>query len=180
MHLESDGITDIPSLATADLVSMMVNTRTPVERLVDWSDQAMLVLLVEEGENDATHDGEREDDNEAAGEPAKDKAALTQLRAMGIRTASSLCDVARDPKQKGRRAKAAAILGGEPLLEGLANQIENEPSTRRIRHWRTAELTDLCNSRPVITARRPRPCSSAALSGNGSHGAPERAASLAE
>jgi hypothetical protein len=179
-RLESDGITDIPSLATTDLVSMMVNTRMPVERLVDWSDQAMLVLLVEQGENKEAHDGERDDDNEAAGEPAKEKAALTQLRGMGIRTASSLCDVAHDPKQKGRRAKAAAILGGEPLLEGLASQIENEPSTRRILQWRKAELTDLCASRPVITARRPRPCGSAALSGNGSHGAPERAAPRAE
>jgi hypothetical protein len=170
-RLESEGISDIPSLATADLVSMMVNTRMPVERLVDWSDQAMLVLLVEDGEHDGERDGKQEDDDEAEVEPAEEKDPVSQLRGMGIRTASSLCDVARDPKQKGRRAKAAAILGSEPLLQGLASQIENEPSTRRIRQWRQAELTDLCTSRPLITARRPPPCGSAAVSGDGSHGA---------
>jgi hypothetical protein len=40
--------------------------------------------------------------------PAKDNAALTQLRRIGIRTATSLCDVARNHKQKG------------PACEGLS------------------------------------------------------------
>ena len=47
-RLESEGITDIPSLAKTDLVSMMVNTRLPIERLVDWTDQAVLILLLDE------------------------------------------------------------------------------------------------------------------------------------
>jgi hypothetical protein len=175
-RLESEGIADIPSLATADLVSMMVNTRMPVERLVDWSDQAMLVLLVEQDENDRDRDRRRGADQKAKAKRTQAKDPLKQLRSIGIRTASSLCEIALDSKQTGRRAKAATILGGEPLLNGLARQIKNEPSTRRIRQWRDAELTDLRTSRPLITARRPRPCSSAVVSGDGSHSAEARAA----
>ena len=35
-RLETEGINDVPSLAKADLVSLMVSTRLPVDRLVDW------------------------------------------------------------------------------------------------------------------------------------------------
>jgi hypothetical protein len=136
VRLESEGITDIPTLATTDLVSMMVDTRLPVERLVDWSDQAMLMMLLPEPE-------ERPDDSEAG--PSRVKA----LQQVGIRTASSLLTVA-STEGDSRRTKAAEVVGGEEILEGLAQQISKEPSTRRIRHWRETELTDLCVKRPII------------------------------
>jgi hypothetical protein len=168
-RLESEGITDVPSLATRDLVSMMVDTRMPVERLVDWSDQAMLVLLVDEdaggqgGDPQADADvGVEADDPDAAG------TRIRQLRGIGIRTASSLRDVAFDRDQKARRAEAADILGGEQIVKGLASQIEKEPSYRRIRYWRDAERADLCTTRPVITANLPRRSSAADVRGNGS------------
>jgi len=160
-RLESDGISDIPSLAKSDLVSMMVNTRMPVERLVDWSDQAMLMLLVDEGENADSR-------GEGQGEGGDAKPRISQLRGMGIRTASSLLAVARDTDQQDRCAVAADILGGDPLLNGLACQIDKEPSTRRIRHWREAELTDLCHKRPVIRAGHDRPSDRGTAPGNGS------------
>lgn len=162
-RLESEGISDIPSLAKSDLVSMMVNTRMPVERLVDWSDQAMLVLLVDEGEPDAGRDGDDDEDQRSV-EPSR----ITRLRGMGIRTASSLLAVAQDAEPAGRRAAAAEILGGEPLLTGLARQIEQEPSTRRIRHWREAELTDLCVRRPLVPAGDGLTADPHTVTGNGS------------
>jgi hypothetical protein len=177
-RLESEGISDIPSLAKSDLVSMMVNTRMPVERLVDWSDQAMLLLLVDEG---GDHDDSRTDnggarvDGDPGGTGAADdndepRSRISRLRGMGIRTASSLLAVARDGDQKDRCAAAADILGGDPLLKGLACQIEKEPSTRRILHWREAELTDLCTRRPLIKAGDRVPRGHASLTGNGSAG----------
>jgi hypothetical protein len=158
-RLESDGISDIPSLAKADLVSMMVNTRMPVERLVDWSDQAMLLMLVDDG---AGHDDSRGG--------TESSSRIGQLRAMGIRTASSLLAVARDSDQAERCAAAADVLGGDPLLKGLACQIEKEPSTRRILHWREAELTDLSTRRPLIQAGDRLPRGHAGVTGNGSAG----------
>ena len=50
-RLETEGITDVPSLATADLVSVMISTRLPVDRLVDWMDQAVLILLLDDDSN---------------------------------------------------------------------------------------------------------------------------------
>ncbi|HKA82586.1 MAG TPA: hypothetical protein VKD21_01900 [Acidimicrobiales bacterium] len=158
-RLESEGISDIPSLAKSDLVSMMVNTRMPVERLVDWSDQAMLLLLVDGG---AGQDGSR-----GASEPS---GRISRLRGMGIRTASSLLAVARDSDQRDRCAAAADIVGGDPLLQGLACQIDREPSTRRILHWREAELTDLSTRRPLIQAGDRLARGHAGATGNGSAG----------
>jgi hypothetical protein len=172
-RLESEGISDIPSLAKSDLVSMMVNTRMPVERLVDWSDQAMLVLLVDEGEDRASGDGDGEkvegrDGEKAEGQDGEARSRISHLRSLGIRTASSLLDVARDADQQGRCAAAAEILGDDQTLKGLACQIEKEPSARRIRHWREAELTDLCIRRPLIKAGHDLPSDPPAVAGNGS------------
>jgi hypothetical protein len=184
-RLESEGISDVPSLAKSDLVSMMVNTRMPVERLVDWSDQAMLLLLVEEG---AGHDGSPTSTGDAGntdgaggtGEGAGDgdgqpRSRISRLRGMGIRTASSLLAVARDSDQEDRCAAAADILGGDPQLKGLACQIEKEPATRRILHWREVELNDLCTRRPVIKAGDRVRDGHAGLTGNGSAGVRTRA-----
>ena len=177
-RLESEGISDIPSLAKSDLVSMMVNTRMPVERLVDWSDQAMLLLLVDEGAGDdgsPTSNGDAGNADEAGGmgEATGDgqtRSRIRRLRVMGIRTASSLLAVARDSDQKDRCAAAADILGGDPQLKGLACQIEKEAATRRILHWREAELNDLCTRRPVITAGDRLRGGHAGVTGNGSTG----------
>jgi hypothetical protein len=177
-RLESEGISDIPSLAKSDLVSMMVNTRMPVERLVDWSDQAMLLLLVDEGadhDDSPTGNGGAGGNGEAggtgdAGDNDEPRSRISRLRRMGIRTASSLLAVTRDSDQEDRCAAAADVLGGDPLLKGLACQIEKEPSTRRILHWREAELTDLCTRRPLIKAGDRLPRGRASLTGNGSAG----------
>lgn len=148
-RLESEGVTDIPSLAKSDLASMMVNTRLPVERLVDWSDQAMLLLLVKQGSND--------------------EHVIQKLRLLGIRTATSLAGVALDPLQAGRRDEAARIIGGESLLQGLAFEIEKEPSIRCIQNWRQSALDDLDPSirRPIITAGDPVPSEHLVAAGDG-------------
>ena len=75
-RLESEGIPDVASLARSDLVSVMINTRLPIERLVDWTDQAVLMLLLDTGNSDAP-DGR-----------------LKALRRHGLRTASSVLELA--------------------------------------------------------------------------------------
>jgi hypothetical protein len=39
-----EGIEDMQNLATANLVDLMLHTRMPISRLVDWVDQAFLYL----------------------------------------------------------------------------------------------------------------------------------------
>ena len=58
-RLLEEGIEDIQNLATADLVDVMLNTRIPVDRLVDWVDQSLLYLHLSK---DTTKDGESDRD----------------------------------------------------------------------------------------------------------------------
>lgn len=121
--LESEGITDVASLAKTDLVTMMVNTRLPVERLVDWADQAVLILLLDEGEDD-------ELDTRIVG-----------LRRASVRTATDLLAAVDQPAM---RTLVAGALGpgdqGRALLDWLVLAIGNEPSISRIRRWRASDL----------------------------------------
>ena len=56
----------------------MINTRLPVDRLVDWMDQAVLILLI--------------------GDPVSEELdpRVTELRQIGIRTASAVLDATAD------------------------------------------------------------------------------------
>ena len=53
-RLLEEGIEDMQNLATANIVDVMLRTRIPVDRLVDWIDQAYLYLHLwpEKGEKD--------------------------------------------------------------------------------------------------------------------------------
>ena len=77
-RLVMEGVGDIEALAHSDLVSNMVNTRLPIERLIDWTDQAVLILLLD------SPDGETLDER------------ISRLRALGIRTATGLLSVIDD------------------------------------------------------------------------------------
>ncbi len=73
-RLEEEGIENIPNMAMADIVELMVQTRLPAEQIIDWVDQAILY----------TNLGPQP-------EKKKDGASPRQrLRAQGIRTATSL------------------------------------------------------------------------------------------
>ena len=102
---------------------MMINTRLPVERLIDWTDQAVLILLLDEGDDDVLD------------------SRVTDLRALGIRTATDLLVAAEMPAADqppppgiAIRSQVVAILGhdnpvaGEELLTWLAAQVAREPS----------------------------------------------------
>ena len=66
-QLVEEGIEDMQNLATADFVDVMLNTRIPADRLVDWVDQSLLYLHT------------NQDDR-------------TTLRRYGVRTATDLLD----------------------------------------------------------------------------------------
>jgi hypothetical protein len=140
-RLESEGITDVASLAKSDLVSMMINTRLPVERLVDWSDQAVLIVLLDDGRDE---------------EPDE---RVARLRSIGIRTASGLRAVASAGEADGTRQAVERLLAGDmspdgrSLLQWLAAQISAEPSIRRIQQWHDSELADVDQDCPTIEER---------------------------
>jgi hypothetical protein len=111
-RLSSEGVTNIEALAHHDLIELMLATRIPVPRLVDWTDQAILHLHV----------------------GAEDRATL---RRYGIRTASDLLrahEVAQD------RDAFLRILGGgatdtPPRLAIMLGAIKDEEWMEHIRSW---------------------------------------------
>jgi hypothetical protein len=79
---------------------------------------------------------------------------VRELRRLGVRTASDLLAVARDDGPVTRRPAAEAVLGGgargKALLQGLAAQIAEEPSIRRILRWHASEVAELESACPII------------------------------
>jgi hypothetical protein len=67
------GIEDVQHLASANLVDVSLTTRIPMQRVVDWVDQALLLL----------HAGLPRNDN-------AERSTYRELRAVGVRTATDL------------------------------------------------------------------------------------------
>jgi hypothetical protein len=127
-RLLEEGIEDMQNLATCNLVDVMLNTRIPVERLVDWIDQSILYL----------HLGKPV---EGEGNPRD------QLRRYGIRTATDLEDAfrpARDVADEAERiVKLERLLTTGPdepsVLRTLLATLGSEPNLSYVRAWRSAE-----------------------------------------
>ena len=94
---------------------------------MDWVDQAVLILLLDEGDDDDLD------------------TRVLRLRTIGIRTARDLVRAGETPAP-GIRGQAAEILGrghaarGITLLGWLHDEIGREPSIMRIDHWHASDL----------------------------------------
>lgn len=128
-RLVEEGIEDMQNLATADMVEMLLSTRVPVGRLVDWVDQALLYIRV------------------------KDSDHREGLRCLGIRSATDLQDAfpataagAGDASLakpwKGRATKVGNVLWpDEPdpaaAVDLLLSSLNGEINLRKVRSWRS-------------------------------------------
>ncbi len=124
-RLVEEGVEDLQNLATADIVDLLLATRVPVGRTVDWIDQAHLYLRV------------------------TSPAARQQLRALGIRSATDLQDVfaagedltlAGSSPSRARQV-ATAIHGdgnADPVsaVDILLAGLDGEANLRHVRAWR--------------------------------------------
>jgi hypothetical protein len=107
------GIEDMQNLATTNLVETLLNTRIPIERLVDWVDQSLLQL----------HLGGLSDRQER----------MKVLRSYGIRAATDLEDaLTADP------AIAQLLDPGQPnRLTIIREALRNEPNLFHVREWKS-------------------------------------------
>lgn len=123
------GVEDMQNLTTTDIVDLMLNTRIPVDRIVDWIDQAFLYVRV------------------------TDEHRRALLRSYGIRTATDLDDALTDPAhaQKIERLLnyvldkdgVVVVVGGKVIDDGLPSRIlvlhattETERNLRHVRAWK--------------------------------------------
>lgn len=124
-RLLEEGVEDLHGLVTANLVDVLLGTRIPIERLVDWLDQALLCLHL------PTPDGE--------------DSPRDALRALGIRTATDL-QLAwhEDPEDSPhaslvRRQIADAVGGGEAgivRVELVLRSLEKDASFLHVQAFR--------------------------------------------
>ena len=133
-RLLEEGIEDMQNLATANLVDVMLNTRIPVERLVDWVDQSLLYLRVDKKEGD--EHGKESD--------------RAKLRRYGVRTATDLEDVFKAEKmfkdavttkmqfiEKFERVLNSGNPEGPSVVLSIVATLKREPNLYHVRQWKT-------------------------------------------
>jgi hypothetical protein len=125
-RLLDEGVTNVEALAHHNLVDLLLRTRIPASRLVDWVDQAILYIHCVEQQPP--------EDEDAPG-------VLARLRAHGIRTATGL-ERAYDAacKRGGDDAEALVRIagparGGPPVLRAVLDTLRDEDWMPALRRW---------------------------------------------
>jgi hypothetical protein len=127
-RLEEEDIENVPNMATADLVELMLHTRLPPDRIVDWMDQAMLYTQL--GPNKTPVKNE---DKEAAL-----KSPRQRLAEHGIRTASALVAAYEKSKARNDLDSFENILpfDGRSPIRSLVDTLAINPNLELVRQWR--------------------------------------------
>lgn len=136
-RLMEEGIENLQNLVTANLVDLMLNTRVPVDRLVDWVDQGTLYLHL--------------------GKPKDDDSPRDRLRGYGVRTATDLLEVlgSRDPEHVARLGRILNASDAEPSrLRSVADTFQNEPNLVHVLAWRGRTRPQTQPPRSAVPALR--------------------------
>jgi hypothetical protein len=130
-RLEEEDIENVPNMATADLVDLLVRTRFAPGRLIDWVDQA--ILLTELGPVQGR-----------SGKKDK-KTSRDKLATHGIRNASTLLEAAQDAEERGKLDEFRSILtdgdDGPSVIPALLVATRTHGNTRLVMRWRGLERT---------------------------------------
>jgi len=122
-RLEEEDIENVPNMATADLVDMLLNTRFPPDRIVDWVDQAILYTHLGPSKENARSDPRRE-----------------ALRSQGIRTASALIEAYNRSEDHGDLDEFEKILkdtnSNRSPIRSLVDTMQTNPNLRLVQTWR--------------------------------------------
>jgi hypothetical protein len=159
-RLLEEGIEDMQNLVTANLVDVILHTTVPVGRLVDWVDQASLLLHLPHEAHDEDRRGRR---NRPRRKPVDKPASHRQLlRQLGIRSATDLEDALapRAAALTGRRRNRAPIddeqlraslcqaltVSGVSVAPCVLKTFENEPNLDLVRNWKADWRPDAGNA----------------------------------
>lgn len=126
------GVEDAQNLATANLVDVLLHSRVPVARLIDWVDQAILYLHL--------NPQPRGKDNSAPSD-------RDRLRRLGIRSATALQEAFTlrggggadgTDAQLIERLRWALNEGGEgpSVTDCILKTLATDPNLKHVRHWK--------------------------------------------
>ena len=123
-RLEEEDVENVQNMATADIVDLLVNTRIPVPRLIDWIDQAILLTQL----------GPEGDDKESS--------IRHKLARHGIRTASALLETASTKKPGSETSAFYKIVvddAGTPAIPSILASIRTNDNLVQVLRWRGRE-----------------------------------------
>jgi len=123
-RLEEEDIESIPNMATTDLVELLINTRFPAERIIDWVDQAILYTQL----------------------GANNKESRDKLGLHGIRTATSFLEASAARKDQKKKLAAGSTSSDnttefDPSLEAALSTNSN---LALIQCWREMSPVQSC------------------------------------
>jgi hypothetical protein len=150
-RLTEEGVEDMQNLTTMNLVDVILHTRVPAGRLVDWTDQAFLLTHLERVDRDELN-RLRQADRPAgqpprqAGQPAgagrapvSGAQARLNLRRVGIRTATDLLKAFSVEQEGGKRVFRVPDDLEPPLpadqLRLLVTVLAAEPGLAPVWNW---------------------------------------------
>jgi hypothetical protein len=128
-RLIEEGIESMQNLCTASLVDLMLKTRIPIARVVDWIDQAYLFLHLAK---DAKH-------------PEEPPPGVAALRILGIRTATDLertwAAQEAAPDQHFLSLLGKTLVPDDPegvgaVMSSIMRSLEGEPNLWHVRAFR--------------------------------------------
>ena len=138
-RLLDEGVSNIESLAHCDLIELILDTRIPVPRIVDWLDQAILYL----------HLATPYASLDSAGEKEQKIASLRRtLRNYGIRTATDLLAAFQQAKDRNKTEEFLKQLRGEfpetsiEPVQVIIDVMNDDEWFDHVRHWRQNRITE--------------------------------------
>ncbi len=131
-RLSDEGITTLHALANHDIVDLFFKARIAAPRLLDWVDQAALLLYITAV---------------CGGGPVKPSKTVGQLRSLGIRTATDFVDATARATERSALGQALVAANPEWGRQDLSGRIDlmrdallKSEWIARIEYWRTSLL----------------------------------------
>lgn len=150
-RLAEEGIEDMQNLASANIVDLLLRSRVPIGRLVDWMDQAFLCLYLPA----------------LGGKPPSP--SREKLRRLGIRTATDLhrawSRVRHEPAFCKSISDALEVPHevGPSVVEAMLASMEGETNLWHVQEFKRHDWllgdagTGLANPAPAVTSMQPDP-----------------------
>lgn len=149
-RLIEEGVEDMQNLTTMNLVDVILHTRAPVGRLIDWIDQAFLLIHLD-------HAPRAEIKRARTSDTALGIGAATRLalRRMGVRSATDFIKAfAGDEEPCRRTALSADALRAHGLdpdqINTLTKLLADEPGLNPVWNWKAGGSSRTCARRLVL------------------------------